>query len=214
MVEGITAFLISVVLCGVLARMAPSLGLVDHPGGHREHEFETPLVGGIAIFIAFLVVCLVFLDVSGFRGLLLGGGLLLVVGVIDDRHELPASVRFVAQIMAAMAIIYFDRVQLMDLGSLFTADVLVLGRWSVFMTIFAVVGVINAINMSDGMDGLAGLLICVTLGYILIIAPAGSYQGADIALLGAIIGFLCWNLRIGRANAAIFMETQAACSLG
>ena len=208
------AFVVSLLLGRVLAHLAPGWGLIDHPGAHRNHEEETPLVGGLAIYISFLLVSILFLDYTEFRGLLIGGGLLVTVGALDDRVELATSVRFVAQILAAMAIIYFDGVQLLDLGRLFTDHVLVLGRWSVFMTVFAVVGVINAINMSDGMDGLAGLLVCVTLLYLVVLAPVGGDFSVLACFLGAVVGFLFWNLRIGRPRALIFMGDAGSMFLG
>ena len=214
MTEFALAFVISLLLGSVFSRLAPAWGLVDHPGAHRDHEKETPLVGGLAIYISFLLVSILFLDHTEFRGLLIGGGLLVTVGALDDRIELATSVRFVAQILAAMAIIYFDGVQLMDLGRLFTHHVLVLGRWSVFMTVFAVVDVINAINMSDGMDGLVGLLVCVTLLYLVVLAPVGGNLGLHACFLGAVAGFLFWNLRVGRPRALIFMGDAGSMFLG
>ena len=106
------AFVVSLLLGRVLAHLAPVWGLIDHPGAHRDHEEETPLVGGLAIYISFLLISILFLDYTEFRGLLIGGGLLVTVGALDDRVELATSVRFVAQILAVMAIIYFDGVQI------------------------------------------------------------------------------------------------------
>ena len=209
----IVAIVVSLLLCNVLARVAPALGLIDRPGGHRDHEVETPLVGGLAMYTAFVLASLLFLDVAEMRGLLIGGGLLVLIGALDDRYELATSVRFITQILAAMSIVYFDGAQLMDLGRLFTDHVLLLGRWSVLMTVFAVVGVINAINMSDGIDGLAGMLVCVTLGFLLVLLPAQD-GGMTLTLLGAVIGFLVWNLRIGRLRAALFMGDAGSMFLG
>lgn len=91
------------VLIGILVPVARRIGLVDHPGGHKTHRHPTPLVGGIAMFAAFAFSA-PMLDISLFSYRMLFAGLLLlvVVGAIDDLHELSTPGRFVAQILAGL----------------------------------------------------------------------------------------------------------------
>jgi len=97
------AFALTAVLLWVLVPVARHVGLVDHPGGRKTHRHPTPLIGGIAMFVAF-AFSILMLDVSlsSYRMLFAGSLLLVVVGVIDDLHELSASRRFVAQIAASL----------------------------------------------------------------------------------------------------------------
>ena len=96
----IAAGLASLLCIEVLRRLAPALGLLDHPGAHRSHDVPTPLVGGLGIGAVFL---LTLLWTGQYQGLCLGLLVLLVVGVIDDRFEISHFWRFAAQIAAAFA---------------------------------------------------------------------------------------------------------------
>ena len=122
-------------------------------------------MGGVSIFIGFVFgVLLLDVPLSGFRALFLASGVLVLIGVLDDVHELSSSSRFVAQIIAALIMIYYGNIYLLSLGELVTSDELFLGSYAVPLTIFATVGVVNAMNMTDGMDGLAGSLFLVVFG--------------------------------------------------
>lgn len=196
----------------LLSKLAPSLGLLALPGEHRQHQKATPMVGGIAIFLGILVG--VVIDDFSFESLLPSLFLMCLVGALDDRFKLPSWSRFIAQGLAAYIMIRFTGEVLVDLGYIFSNDskILLNQGWSSVMTIFACVGVINAINMSDGLDGLAGSLVLILLVVLLVIGhPA---QGLIVAAAGAVAGFLCWNVRVGRSQATIFMGDAGSMMLG
>lgn len=203
-------FLVSAVSCWCLAKAAPRLKLIAVPGEHRTHQGSTPMVGGLAIYIA-LMVGLLF-D-NSFKGLIPCLFLLCTVGTLDDRYALPAVVRFIAQGIAAYLMVKLTGVRLIDLGYLFSFDnKVLLGDWSTAMTVFASIGVINAINMSDGIDGLAGGLVFLLLFALLLIGNPN--QGMILIAMAAIAGFLFWNLRIVRSRAAVFMGDAGSTMLG
>lgn len=203
-------FLVSVIACWSLARLAPQLKLLAVPGEHRAHRVPTPMVGGIAIYAA---ICLGALLDGSFKALLPCLLLLCVVGVLDDRYALPSLFRLVAQGVAAYLMVELTGVQLQDLGYLFSFDSkALLNAWSTPMTVFAVIGVINAVNMSDGIDGLAGSLVALTLIALLMLGNPNI--GFILITLAALAGFLFWNLRVGRNSARIFMGDAGSTMLG
>jgi UDP-GlcNAc:undecaprenyl-phosphate GlcNAc-1-phosphate transferase len=206
----VSIFLVSLLACWGLSKLAPSMGLMAVPGEHRAHQQPTPMVGGIGICLAIAMGLL--LD-SSVRALFPAMLLLCLVGLIDDRYALPSFVRLIVQGFAAYLMVKLTGVSLSDLGYLLSFDNRVLlKQWALPMTIFAVIGVINAVNMSDGVDGLAGCLVCLTLAALILIGHP-NFEFILIALF-AILGFLFWNLRIGRASARVFMGDAGSTMLG
>ena len=200
-------FGLTLLLIGILRPLAFRVGLLDLPQGRRIHEQPTPLVGGIALFLAWSLGFLLLPAVpEGIGALWTGALLLLIVGVLDDRREISHHFRFFAQIAACLLMTLKAGVVLWDLGNLLPdGRVLSLGAFAVPFTLFSAVGIINAINLSDGIDGLAAVLVLVALGGFWILAQSA---GADdwLSLIGlliaALLGFLCWNLSpSGRALA-------------
>ncbi|MEM7357728.1 MAG: MraY family glycosyltransferase [Pseudomonadota bacterium] len=194
----------------LLARLAPSVGLMAVPGEHRKHQQATPVVGGIAIFLG-LVLGLVWLTPEHL-GLLPAMSVLVAVGVLDDRFTLNSVVRLAAQAVAAWLMIHFTGAELLNLGAIFSNTDLWLGGWSMALTIFASIGVINAVNMSDGLDGLAGSLVLIVL--LSMLAIGSTETELVLVVVAAVSGFLVWNLRILRPRARMFMGDAGSTLLG
>jgi UDP-GlcNAc:undecaprenyl-phosphate GlcNAc-1-phosphate transferase len=210
------ACVLTSLLIVILRPLAVTVGLVDVPDARKSHAGPVPLIGGVAIFVAVVVACMV----PGLTGLTIAGPevvsfllasvLLVGVGLVDDFIELSASARFMAQALAAVAMVFGGGVVLSDLGAMtFAGTPLPLGALAVPFTIFATIGVINALNMCDGMDGLSGTQALVSLaGFATALSLWG--EAADInlltALAGGVLGFLLFNMRLpGRSRAAIFL---------
>ncbi len=213
-----TAFFVATILIWGLRPVAQRIGLVDHPGGRKLHAHPTPLVGGIAMFVAFaLAVLTLDIPLSGHRALFAGMLVLILVGVLDDLQELSARTRFAAQILAGLLMTVGAGVVLQDLGELLLPDQLVaLGILATPFTVFAVVGVINAVNMSDGLDGLAGSMVLVAVASLLLILwPSGEREAIAVLLLLAAVtlAFLGFNLR-PRGRALVFMGDAGSMFLG
>ena len=213
------AFLVTYLLVYLLRKIAPRLNLVDAPRGHKTHQGSIPVVGGIAIFGGILVT---FLGQQvyhfNFTAFLVCAAILVAAGVWDDRKGLPVRVRMIVQVVAASLMGIWGGVALYDLGGIFSGNTAILGVWTMPITIFAVVGGINAMNMSDGVDGLAGSLALVTLSMLILLA---WYAGMDgelavlLALAGAVMAFLVFNLRAPwRGRAGIFMGDAGSMFLG
>jgi len=210
------SFFVTLVTIFMLRRYATPLRLTVDPGGHRRHESPTPLVGGVGMFIG--LTCGYFLS-QGNLVLWICACIVVLAGVWDDIHELSTQARFLAQIVAAVIMIYWGDVVLFDLGHLVSGDsIFYLGRWAVALSIFGSVGLMNAINMSDGMDGLAGSLSFVSACAILVCAwYGGIYESVtEIGIfLSVLAAFLLFNVRIsGNKSASVFMGDAGSMLLG
>ena len=221
----LVALVATILLIVLLRPLAVRSGLVDIPNDRKSHRAPTPLVGGLAIYggtaLGFLLSTGGSVPLSsGEAYSFFGAGLLLVVvGVVDDFLDLPPAVKFVAQSLAALVMIFGAGVVLTDLGSLtIRGDLLQLGILTVPFTAFATLGIINALNMCDGLDGLSGSLALTSLsGLILVASMWGRPTDLDLLLLlgAAVIGFLLFNRRIlGRESASIFMGDAGSMFLG
>lgn len=214
------AFVVSVVTIRVAMPLAVRVGLVDKPGGHKQHEHHVPLVGGIAIFLSVFLAWLLapFIVHTSINSIFVGaGGLLFAVGLLDDKFQLSVRFRFGAQVVAAGLLIY-GNIILVDLGSIFSAEVFVLGLFSLPITLFAIVGAINAMNLLDGVDGLAGLVAAASVSLLALVAFVEGSQVqllVSICVLGGLIGFLLHNMPLpGLDRAQIFLGDAGSTLLG
>jgi UDP-GlcNAc:undecaprenyl-phosphate GlcNAc-1-phosphate transferase len=221
------AFALATVLILLLRPLAISIGLVDVPNKRKHHSGSIPLIGGLSIFLSSLI-SLFFLSYLNDSMHELDGSIhafytacliLLIVGVWDDYRELPAAIRFFAQFLATLIIIFPGNVVLTDLGYLsFSGELLSLGLLSVPFTVFACLGVINAMNMCDGLDGLSGSLSLIAfLGLGAASFLSGSYaeQHLILVLAASLIAFLMFNLRtFWRSKACVFLGDAGSMLLG
>lgn len=214
-----TALLATIILIFALYPCAKKIGLMDEPDHRKHHHRSTPLIGGLAIYLALLIT-LGFRDIPlpNQTAFILASTLLVCVGLIDDYKGLGVRIRLVAQITAVLIMTEIADIKIVNLGDLLGFGTINLGPFSTVFTVFAVVGGINAFNMIDGIDGLAGSLTLVSLGSI----AAVSWYFQELALLyycivfiASIIAFLLFNLRIfGRSNGAIFLGDTGSTLLG
>ena len=215
--------LASASLCLLLIPVAVKLGWVDQPGPRKLHLEATPMVGGLAVFLALLagmtLTSAFDLTVgSFFLVLIIAAASLLVTGMVDDVRNLSSTLRFLMQAAACLVMILYGSTQLTDFGQLFGAGVLELHWFSVPITVFAALGVINSFNLVDGLDGLAGTLFLVAAGGMALFAAAG---GADTMLwfllvsMCAVLGFVFLNARFPwNDRARIFLGDAGSLMLG
>ncbi|MDT8420825.1 MAG: MraY family glycosyltransferase [Desulfuromonadales bacterium] len=210
-----TALFTSLGLVPVLRRWALTTGTVDEPDERKVHKQAIPRLGGIAIYLSFLFAALVFIDGSReVRGILAGGLVVFVFGLIDDLYGLSPKRKFAGEITGVLVTIAVGQIYLSHLGNLFGFGDVVLPLWlAIAFTVFAVVGVINAINLIDGLDGLSGGVTVIALTTFMLLAYHEGHTEVMFlcaALLGAVIGFLKYNLYPAR----IFMGDAGSLSVG
>jgi UDP-GlcNAc:undecaprenyl-phosphate GlcNAc-1-phosphate transferase len=164
------------------------------------------LMGGVAIYLAFIATLLFLGDRSVVRetvGIFLGATLCSFMGLWDDRSGLGVAAKLVGQLAAAVILI----------ASGVQVRVLHIPALNIATTIFWVVGITNAMNLLDNMDGLSGGVGAVASAFFLLLAAmSGQYLVGALAaaLLGACIGFLVYNLN----PASIFMGDAGSLFLG
>ena len=202
----------------VLHPFAARLNLLDFPLGRKDHAHPTPIVGGLAMVTGFLVVMPFIPEhaMSTVASFAAASLLLVAVGLYDDRHDMRWYWRVLAQVAAALIMIYGAGVRVANLGGVFGMGEL--GWISVPFTIFATVGIINAINMVDGADGLAGSLVTACL---VMLAAAAVYAGnpslarISLVIAGAVCAFLLYNMRFPwQPRARTFMGNAGSAWLG
>jgi UDP-GlcNAc:undecaprenyl-phosphate GlcNAc-1-phosphate transferase len=213
------ALIITALFVEVTRRIAPAVGLVDSPDERKAHDGEIPLVGGIAIFFALLMVLTAKGVLSDYGAFFFSAGILTLIGVSDDAIGISPLLRLFCQAGAVFLIATFGGTYIADLGNILPAvGLLSLGWMAVPFTVFAGVGVINAFNMSDGVDGLCGTLTLIALTGLGIAAGVAGKHGElmlIMALIGGVIGFLMFNIRLPqREQARVFLGDAGSYLLG
>lgn len=211
-------FVFSLLGCLLLARLAPWLALMDKPDARKQHGRDVPVVGGIAIMMAYVLA----LKLRGLSGNLVEAilpvGLMLGMGVIDDVRPLSARLKLALQCVAAWLLVKTTGFTLAFLPLPGLSEGIPLGFLAVPCTMFVFIAVLNAINMSDGLDGLAGGYVLGSLAFYLVVAVYIDRPLAVLLLVGlmsAVAGFLACNARHPLlARAKVFMGDAGALSLG
>jgi len=215
----ILAFFIALLITPAVRKLAFAWGAVDLPNPRKVHQHVMPRLGGLAIYVAFVIPLLLIMPVGPVFGLVTGVSLIVLTGVIDDIKGLSPWVKLGGQILAAYSLILFN-IQIGFVTNPFNGHSIVLGWWGIPITIFWVVAVTNAINLIDGLDGLAGGVSCIAA---LTIAAVGWTQWKffgvagqqeiimlAIILAAAIVGFLRYNIY----PASIFLGDTGSMLLG
>ena len=189
----------------VMRLVALRFGVVDQPAARKIHANPVPLLGGAAIYIAFIVVLFVLGDrryIHEVVGIFIGATLVSLMGVVDDRWGLGSYFKLGGQLVAACILIYSG------------VQVSIFGGWlDILVTIAWVVGITNAMNLLDNMDGLSGgIAMIAAVFFTLLAALSNQYMVGALAaaLAGACAGFLVYNWN----PAHIFMGDTGSLFLG
>ncbi|HBX74921.1 MAG TPA: undecaprenyl-phosphate alpha-N-acetylglucosaminyl 1-phosphate transferase, partial [Acidaminococcaceae bacterium] len=185
---------------------------MDKPDKRKVHTRIMPRLGGLAIFMAFVLAVVCSLPITrDLMGILLGGSWIVIVGILDDKYSLPAKVKLLGQILAACILVAFDiKIEWLNnpFGGYFYLEYL-----SIPFTIFWVISFINVVNLIDGLDGLAaGVSGIASITIILVAVHQGYYPVATLtaALAGGIFGFIHYNFN----PATIFMGDTGSMFIG
>ncbi len=218
----VVAMIVSALCTPLVARVARIYGVVDRPSERNiSARDQMPLLGGVAVaagVVAGLLAVTTFfgrdiLPADRLRGFLFGGGLVLVVGIVDDRYGMGAVSKLIGQIAAA-SIAFHAGFAIESFRFPMSGDSFELQWWvSYSVTLFWVVAVTNAVNLIDGLDGLAtgiSMIMAVTMAYVCLTAEQipGVIFGA--AIIGGALGFLPYNFPPAR----IFLGDTGALFLG
>ncbi|MBU4343799.1 MAG: undecaprenyl/decaprenyl-phosphate alpha-N-acetylglucosaminyl 1-phosphate transferase [Desulfobacteraceae bacterium] len=205
------SFSLSAILTPVMRLVALKLKIVDVPGGRKIHEKSTPLLGGVAIVVAFIAAILANMVLEREVVLLLwGGAVVALVGLADDWRGVSARLKLFAQIFVVLVLIYFGIVL-----NLFPQTMW--GYWlNVLFTILWIIGITNAMNFIDGMDGLAagiGAIIAMFMGIVAFQTDQPFMAWLAIAMMGSCLGFLPFNFGLKRP-ASIYLGDTGSTFIG
>lgn len=210
----ITSFLVSLVLVPICKKVAIHINAMDMPNQRKVHKKPMPRLGGLAIYLSFLINYMVFGQVTTqMLSIIIASFVIILFGIVDDINPLKAKYKLVGQLIAAVILVFY--------GDLVLRDVYVFnyyfnfGALSPFITIFFIVACINIINLIDGLDGLASGVSSIYFLTIAIIALITNRIGGldiilSIIMLGATLGFLVYNF----PPASIFMGDSGSQFLG
>jgi UDP-GlcNAc:undecaprenyl-phosphate/decaprenyl-phosphate GlcNAc-1-phosphate transferase len=218
--SGVAGFLITAMAIVALRPVAVAIDLVDRPGGRKTHHGEVPVVGGVAMFIG-VVVGLGLLPVHALsEGVVSAAfGILVLIGLLDDRFSLSPWLRLLVHIGVAVLLFKLAGCRIETLGNAFgLGDIRLSGAWPWALTALCVSAAVNAFNMLDGMDGLAGTTAGVSfaaMAYAAWHAGAVEVVGYCAVMMGVIGGFLVFNLPVnGRRRLRCFMGDAGSTLLG
>ena len=193
------AFIISFAATPVVSSFAKKVGAIDIPDKKRHiHSHPIPRMGGLAIFLGFLLSVLLFANITPqVRGILLGAILIVVVGAIDDVMNLNAWLKFCVQIVAAViAVLSGVIINVVSNPLLITSEQAVtIGILAVPVTILWIVGVTNSVNLIDGLDGLACGVSAIASLTMLVVSLLVSDANINVAVIlaalcGGCLGFI------------------------
>ena len=227
------SFVLSLILVLIMHRLAPAVGLIDHPGGRKTHARPTPLGGGIAVLLAAGLPLLgagvlawvmrndpgrltsssvlqenIRLAAGRFHlllGILAGGLAFGALGTWDDLKDLRASTKLAVQVLIALAVSLMPQVRVSLFIQSPIAQIAVTTVWIVLLA--------NCFNLLDNMDGQSGLMAFLTGGALLVVALQTGQSfiaGMLMSLMGAVLGFLFFNL----PPASIFLGDGGALFIG
>ncbi len=219
----IISIIASMAINSILRNLAKEYNfLVDIPDRSRKfHKRPTPVTGGIGILIALLVSGKLYVDLNDLTGyipeftfqLMLISIPLLGLFLIDDIKNLKPRYRILIQCFLTIYMILSTDVHIQSLGDLFGLGEINLGIFSIPFTVFCVVGIMNAFNMIDGINGLCSG--CAMLALLLIGFYSGLiYDSMLVLIIGSMIGFLIFNLRIFGKKRGVFLGDSGSNLIG
>lgn len=210
---GIAALVLALVFVPLAMKLAYKIGAVDKPNARKVHTKIMPRMGGLGIYLAYIIVVLATQKMNmQLAGLLLGSTILVVLGIFDDMKDLNAKFKLLIQILAAVIVMAFG-VRIEFMTNVFGGGAIYLDILSLPITLLWIVGITNAINLIDGLDGLAGGIATIAALSMAVVGWIyGQYLMASMAIIlaGATMGFLRYNFH----PAKVFMGDTGSLFLG
>lgn len=194
-------FLFSSIIMILMKKIAVHIGAIDVPrnddNNRHIHKKATPLLGGVGIFLGFLLGYMLFGEQSiKMNSILIGSFIIILTGIIDDVKSISAMQKLYGQIVAAAVIVFYGGILLNNITAFgFSFD---FGILAYPITILFIVACTNIINLIDGIDGLSGgisSIFYLTIGIICLYQ--GRYDSLvtilSFIMLGSTLGFLLHN---------------------
>ena len=202
----LASFIVSFGLTPISRKLAVYLDVVDRPGSDRKYDaVYTPLMGGLAIYLSFVVAVLAFVNLRHYRELgiiLVGATILAAMGLWDDRFDLRLEYKLSSMVIVSLGIVMSG------------IQIHLFRHWlDIPLTVLWIVTLINAVNFLDNMDGLAAGISSIAAFFFMLLAfiegqvLVGSMAAA---IFGGSLGFLIYNFN----PASSFMGDMGSLVLG
>lgn len=211
----LVTFLASALLIPIVRRIAFHIKAIDMPDARRVNQKPMPTLGGLAIFLSYLLGYMLYGRSSIMMlSILIGGFLIVLIGMIDDINPVKARYKFLVQIMAAFIVVFYGGMVLNNIA-MFGINLVFPSPLNYLVTIVFIIAITNSINLIDGLDGLAGGVSSIYFLTIAVIAFIfNKSSGLDLILtlimLGSTLGFLLHNFN----PATIYMGDTGSLFLG
>jgi len=186
------ALVIVWIITPIFIELANRLRFLDYPSALKIHAKPTPLLGGLAVFVGFLFALFVGIKLLNLSfnadmvGVLIGGLVVVVFGLVDDKKGLSPSYKLLGQIIGALLFLILSH----------NAKILTGSAWDVLILLLWMVGLMNAVNFMDAMDGLCAGISFISASAFLVLAFFNHQTVSALlalALMGGLLGFLRYN---------------------
>ncbi len=222
----ITAAAFSLAIVPLLLKLSVVYGLYDVPDAtsplvvgqyqpRKLHVAPIPRLGGIAIFLGFVMTTMIWPSASPLKVPILISGIIFALGLVDDLYPLPAGLRLFIQCVCAYATVHICQLGLREIALTPSTYFALPAFAGEMVAVFIVVGAINSVNMIDGLDGLAGGVVIIGITmlsflYFVRIQDVHLLLYVTVPVLGSLLGFLKYNTY----PATIFMGDSGSNWLG
>ncbi|MBW5468734.1 undecaprenyl/decaprenyl-phosphate alpha-N-acetylglucosaminyl 1-phosphate transferase [Brevibacillus sp. M2.1A] len=216
----LTSLIISFIATPYVKNLAVKVGAVDAPNQRKVHTRIMPRMGGLAIYIGYLVAFFLFVPhttMSEMLGIFIGSTIVMVVGMLDDKYQLSPKWKLLGQLVATAIVVIPFGLKIGVVNLPYSGSIDFSSGWlfwlAIPITMFWIVGVTNAVNLIDGLDGLSAGVSAIAAGTMGVMALLmDDYKVATycFVLLGAILGFLYFNFHPAR----LFMGDTGSLFLG
>lgn len=215
----ILAFILVVFLTLVVGGLANLADVVDRPRGRHQHKQTVPLLGGVAVFLAFALVVMLLMEptqalpIENLLTILGVGTIYVLLGFLDDVYDISPWSKLLGQLAAAIVLVGAD-IKIEFIGNPFESQGLVeFGSYSALVTVLWIMLMVNATNWADGLDGLVtgnGLIAAVVIGILSLQTQNTEVAKLAFVLAGSLAGFLLYNFH----PAKIFLGDSGSMFIG
>ncbi len=214
-IEVALTFLLSLFFTYTITKISSRMGMIDIPNERSSHIKPIPRGAGVAIFLAYFIILLLFHLplIETYKGFVFGSLLIFLTGIYDDNKGVQPKTKFVVITIATLLVFFVDGLRIETLGNWFGHTIALPIFLALPVTLIAVVGFTNAMNLIDGLDGLSGSVAIVIFSafyYIGLIHNDQFIMSVSILFIAAIIAFLFFNWH----PAKIFMGDSGSLVLG
>lgn len=189
-------FLLVTLIMPVIKKIANHIGALDVPNERKVHKKPIPRLGGLGIYIGFMIGYLLFFEPDSLmNSILIGSFFIILTGLTDDIKPISPKIKILGELIASLIVVLFGGVVLKEIDAL--GIYINFGIFAYPITIFFMIACMNCVNLIDGLDGLSGGICSIFYITVIIILFGRSQLGLEfllsIIMLASTLGFLVHN---------------------